>query len=33
VQIIGPRGGDARVLSIAQAIEDRLGGFIAPPAI
>jgi amidase len=31
VQIIGPRGGDARVLSIAQAIEDRLGGFVAPP--
>jgi amidase len=33
VQIIGPRGGDARVLSIAQAIEDRLGGFIAPPPL
>jgi amidase len=32
VQIIGPRGGDTRVLSIAQAIEDRLGGFAPPPA-
>jgi amidase len=31
-QIIGPRGGDARVLSIAQAIEDELGGFVRPPA-
>jgi amidase len=33
VQIIGPRGGDARVLSVAQAIEDGLGGFIAPPGL
>ena len=33
VQIIGPRGGDARVLSIAQAIEDQLGGFLPPPAL
>jgi amidase len=31
VQIIGPRGSDARVLSIAQAIEERLGGFVPPP--
>jgi amidase len=33
VQLIGPRGGDAKVLSIAQAIEDALGGFIRPPAL
>ena len=31
VQIIGPRGGDARVLSVAQAIEEELGGFVPPP--
>ena len=31
VQIIGPRGGDARVLSVAQAIEEALGGFVPPP--
>jgi amidase len=30
-QIIGPRGGDARTLAIAQALEERLGGFISPP--
>jgi len=30
-QIIGPRGGDARVLSVAQAIEEALGGFTPPP--
>ena len=33
VQLIGPRGGDARTLAIAQAIEDALGGFIAPPIL
>jgi amidase len=33
VQIIGPRGGDARVLSYAQAFEDALGGFMPPPAL
>jgi amidase len=32
VQIIGPRGSDARMLAIAQAIEDELGGYTAPPA-
>jgi len=32
VQLIGPRGGDARVLSIAQGIEEALGGFVRPPA-
>jgi amidase len=31
VQIIGARGGDARTLAVAQAIEDALGGFTAPP--
>ncbi len=30
-QIIGPRGADGRTLAVAQAIEERLGGFIAPP--
>jgi amidase len=30
VQIIGPRGGDARTLAVAQAIEDELGGFMPP---
>jgi amidase len=33
VQIIGPRGGDARTLAVAQAIEDALGGFTAPPTL
>jgi amidase len=32
-QIIGPRGGDSRTLAIAEAIETRLGGFTAPPAL
>jgi amidase len=32
VQIIGPRGGDGRTLTVAQAIEDDWGGFQAPPA-
>jgi amidase len=31
VQIVGPRGGDAKTLDVAQAIEDALGGFIPPP--
>lgn len=30
VQLIGPRGGDSRTLSVAEAIEARLGGFRAP---
>ncbi|MCQ4190979.1 amidase family protein [Methylocystis suflitae] len=30
VQIIGPRGGDALTLSVAQAIEKEIGGFRAP---
>ena len=33
VQIIGPHGGDSRTLAIAQAIDENLGGFVAPPAI
>lgn len=33
VQIIGPRGGDGRTLAIAQAIEEALGGFVAPPPL
>jgi amidase len=32
-QLIGPRGGDSRLLAIAEAIEARLGGFIAPPPL
>ena len=32
VQLIGPRGGDSRTLAAAEAIEARLGGFVAPPA-
>jgi amidase len=32
-QLIGPRGGDARTLAVAQAIEDELGGFLAPPPL
>jgi amidase len=31
-QLIGPRGADARTIAIAEAIEARLGGFVAPPA-
>ena len=31
VQIIGPRGGDSKTLAVAQAIEEQLGGFRAPP--
>ena len=30
VQIIGPRGGDSKTLAVAEAIEARLGGFVAP---
>lgn len=30
-QLIGPLNGDARLLALAQAIEDTLGGFTAPP--
>lgn len=30
-QLIGPLGADSRTLSIAQAIDEALGGFIAPP--
>jgi amidase len=33
VQLIGPRGGDARTLGAAQAIEEALGGFLAPPPL
>jgi amidase len=32
-QLIGPRGADGRTLAIAEAIEDRLGGFVAPPPL
>lgn len=32
VQLIGPHGSDSRTLSVAQAIDETLGGFIAPPA-
>jgi amidase len=30
-QLIGPRGADSRTLAVAEAIEARLGGFLAPP--
>jgi Asp-tRNA(Asn)/Glu-tRNA(Gln) amidotransferase A subunit family amidase len=30
VQIIGPRGGDALTLAVAQAIDEQFGGFSAP---
>ncbi len=33
VQIIGPAGGDSRTLSVAQAIEEHIGGFAAPPPL
>lgn len=32
-QLIGPRRSDFRLLSIAAAIEEVIGGFVAPPAI
>ena len=31
-QLIGPVGGDARTLALAQAIDEDIGGFVAPPA-
>jgi amidase len=31
IQIIGPRGGDALILAVAQAIDEQIGGFRAPP--
>ena len=33
VQIIGPHGQDARTLAVAQAVEDEIGGFVAPPPL
>jgi amidase len=30
VQIIGPKGGDARTLAVAQAFEEAFGGFVGP---
>ena len=30
-QIIGPHGADSRTLSIAQAVDEALGGYVAPP--
>jgi amidase len=33
VQIIGPRGGDSRVLAVAQTIDEQIRGFRAPPGI
>jgi amidase len=30
VQLIGPRGGDSKTLAVAEAIEERLGGFRDP---
>lgn len=30
-QLIGPLGADSRTLSVAQAIDEALGGFVAPP--
>jgi amidase len=32
-QLIGPRGADSRTLAIAEAIEERLGGFVPPPPL
>jgi amidase len=31
-QLIGPRGADSRTIAIAEAIEERLGGFAPPPS-
>lgn len=31
VQVIGPRGGDALTLAVAQAVDERLGGYVRPP--
>jgi len=33
VQIIGPRGGDAKTLAVAQAIDENIRGFVAPPPV
>jgi amidase len=33
VQLIGPRDGEGRLLAIAQAVEERLGGFRPPPPL
>jgi Asp-tRNA(Asn)/Glu-tRNA(Gln) amidotransferase A subunit family amidase len=30
VQLIGPSGGDARTLAVAQAIDENVRGFVAP---
>ena len=30
-QIIGPRGADGRTLDVAEAIDEKIGGFVAPP--
>lgn len=30
-QLIGPYGGDSKILGVAQALEEALGGFAAPP--
>jgi amidase len=32
-QVIGPHGADSRTLAIAQAIDENLGGFVAPPLL
>ena len=31
-QLIGPAGGDARTLALAQAIDENIAGFVAPGA-
>jgi amidase len=31
IQIIGPHGGDVLTLAVAQAIDEQIGGFRAPP--
>jgi amidase len=31
VQIIGPQGGDAKTLAVAQAIDEAFGGYRTPP--
>ncbi len=33
VQIIGPRGRDSLTLSVAEAIEEKFGGFLGPPGL
>jgi amidase len=32
-QIIGPRGADAKTLAVAQACDENIRGFVAPPAV